>query len=163
MKLIKENISIYDNDNKNNYKQYYIDILKNINEQLQNKYQINFITLKENNIICKYHTKTNELNKPIQILNCYEKVKSKYLNRFNWDKIGIVENEKEIKENCEIELYNKKINFCYEFKFEKEGKNQIKIISKTHLNNTNFMFYDCSSLISLDLSNFYSNNVQNMS
>ena len=45
------------------------------------------------------------------------------------------------------------------YKFEKEDKNEIKIISKTPLNNTNFMFYNCSSLTSLNLSNFNTNNI----
>ena len=46
MELIKDNISIYQNDEKNNYKKYYIDILKKINSQLENKLNINFINLK---------------------------------------------------------------------------------------------------------------------
>ncbi len=58
---------------------------------------------------------------------------------------------------------NKKIIFCYEYKFEKEYKNEIKIISKTPLNNTNWIFSYCFSLTSLNLSNFNINNVTDMS
>ena len=35
MKLIKENISIYGNDDSNNYKNYYIDYLKYANKKLK--------------------------------------------------------------------------------------------------------------------------------
>ena len=62
-------------------------------------------------------------------------------------KIGIgiicVEKEKEIKENCEIYLNNRKIDFCYEYEFEKVDKNEIKIISKTPLISTNWVLFDC--------------------
>ena len=54
-----------------------------------------------------------------------------------------------------------KQSFCY--KYELEGNNIIKIKCITLLNNTNFMFSDCSSLTSLNLSNFNTNNVNNMS
>ena len=49
------------------------------------------------------------------------------------------------------------------FKYELEGNNIIKIKCINLLNNTNFMFYYCSSLTSLNLSNFNINNVNNMS
>ena len=103
----------------------------------------------------------HKINQPIQILNSYEEVKRNYLYG-NLENIKGIENEKEIKENCEIYLNNKRIDFCYEYKFEKEDKNEIKIISKTPLNNTNFIFSGCSSLTSLNLSNFNTNNVTNM-
>ncbi len=126
---------------------------------------INNINYKENNlnnyIICEYHIKKEKINQPIQIINSYEETKRKYPDG-NWKNIKAIENEKEIKENCEIYLNNKRIDFCYEYKFEKEDKNEIKIISKTPLNNTNFMFFNCSSLTSLNLSNFNTNNVTNM-
>ena len=36
------------------------------------------------------------------------------------------ENEKEIKDSCEIEINNKKIEFTYFYEFEEEGKYFIK-------------------------------------
>ena len=82
MKLIKENLDIYDNNSKYNYKNYYIDILRIMNNQLKNK-DINLIDLKPNNyIICEYDIKNKDINKslflfiePIRILNCYEEAK----------------------------------------------------------------------------------------
>ena len=61
MKLIQENTTIYENDEENNYKKYYIDILEKINNQLENILNINFINLKQNNcIICEYDIKKDK-------------------------------------------------------------------------------------------------------
>ena len=163
MELIKDNISIYQNDEKNNYKKYYIDILGNLNNQLENKLNIIYLNLTGNNyIICEYDIKKDKLNQQIQILNSYEEVKRKDPKDWFWEYIKSIENEKEIKENCEIYLNNKRIDFCYQYKFGKENKNEIKIVSKTPLKSTNWMFFNCSSLTSLNLSNFNTNNVTNM-
>ena len=82
---------------------------------------------KENNlnnyIICEYHIKKDEVNQPIQILNSYEEAKRKDLD-LDWQNIETNENEKEIKENCEIYLNNKRKDFCYELEFEKIDKNE---------------------------------------
>ena len=117
-------------------------------------------------IICEYNIKTDKnkekKNKKIQILNSYEEVKRKDPYR-DWKNNKAIKNEKEIKENCEIYLNNKKKTFSYEYIFEKEDKNEIKIILKNSLKNTNFMFYECSSLTSLNLFNFKTKNVKDMS
>ena len=68
MKLIKENLDIYDNNSKYNYKNYYIDILRIMNNQLKNK-DINLIDLKQNNyIICEYDIKNKDINKLLYFL-----------------------------------------------------------------------------------------------
>ena len=59
-----------------------------------------------NYIICKYNIKKKE---NLKILNCYEEVKRKYPN-WDWNSIGGVGNEEEIRKNCEVYLNeNKKI------------------------------------------------------
>ena len=198
IKLIKSNSSIFDNDLNNNYKLYYIENLKLLNEKIKFNEKINLIDLnskkendykdennytnennykEENNnfienninknlikngsernnnyIICKYEIKENKLNKPIQILNSYENVIKKnswYQNKGN-------ENDKEIKDNCELYLDGNKISFTYQYIFKKQGKYTIKMVFKKPLTNINYMFCWCSCLISIDLSNFDSNNV----
>ena len=174
MESIKENKLIYENDIDNNYKEYYIKYLENINKLLDNN-EIQLIDLtvpkfqkSKNEIIGFYDTKKGKktlfedekddyLNNPIRILNCYEETKkdNKYL------KEGI-NNEKEINENCELYLNGNKMDFCYEFKFVKEGNYTIKIIIKQPLLHINYIFYDCNKLISIDLSNFNSSEVTNM-
>ena len=101
--------------------------------------------------------KDDNLNKSIRILNCYEEAKKDN----SW--IEGINNEKEIKENCELYLNGKKIDFCYKYKFDKEGKYIIKIMFKKILININCIFMDCNKLLSIDLSNFITNNVINMS
>ena len=57
---------------------------------------------------------------------------------------------------------NNKINFCMEYNFKKIDKYLIKINCKRKLIHTKNMFYKCSSLTSLNLSNFNTNNVTNI-
>ena len=154
MKLIKENISIYENDDSNNYKNYYIYYLKYTNKQLKLK-EFKKIELKDNLIICRY--KINDIDKDIRILNSYEEAKKEesYLKGKN--------NEKEIKNNCRIYINENKIDFCYKYKFDKKGKYNIKYLFIKALINGNFIFYKYSSLTSFDLSNFNTNKVINMS
>ena len=56
-----------------------------------------------------------------------------------------------------------KIGFSYKYKFPKDGKYKIQITINNPLSNTNYMFCDCNKLTSLNLSNFNTNNVQDMS
>ena len=72
------------------------------------------------------------------------------------------ENEKEIKENCEIKINNSIIPFSYFYKFKLTGKYKIQYSFKILLSKINYMFYGCSSLININLSNFNTQNVTNM-
>ena len=72
-------------------------------------------------------------------------------------------NEKEIKENIEIRINEKIIEFTYNYKFKKEGKYKIEYSFNHYITNTNYMFYKCLSLTNLNLSNFNTTNVTNMS
>ena len=56
-----------------------------------------------------------------------------------------------------------KKDFCFKFTFTKEGKYIIKIKSIKPLVNINYMLSSCSSLISLNVSNFNYNSINNMS
>ena len=87
-----------------------------------------------------------------RIINSYENVRREE-PKWEWDKIKVVENEEEIK-NCEIFINDKKIEFTYDYNFKDEGKYKIKYKFKNLMTSTNFMFYGCKSLISLDLSHF---------
>ena len=67
-----------------------------------------------------------------------------------------------IKEKCILYLNNNKINDV-KYNISKKGKYKLKIIVTKSLINMREMFSDCSSLTSLNLSNFNTNNVNNMS
>ena len=113
--------------------------------------------INNNYIIAEFDIKEN--NKNIRVINSYEEVNREtpflvYNKEY--------ENEKEIKENCEIKIYNKIIPFSYFFKFDKKGKYNIKYIFKKNLTKIHYMFYKCKSLKNINLSNFNFNNVIDM-
>ena len=85
----------------------------------------------DNHILCEYTIKEENLKSPVQIINYFDNEK-KYL----YGK----ENQKEIKELCELYLNGNKIDFTFKYKFDKEGKYRIKVVCKKPLTNTSHMF-----------------------
>ena len=123
-------------------------ILDNIKEQ-------------NNEINCIYIPKENETE--INLLHDY-----------NLDLNELNENRKEIyldakfyilnmKENIEIYVNNKKISFDVKYKIKESKELKVKFKFKKLLSNTSYMFYECSSLSSIDLSSFNTTNINNMS
>ena len=135
-------IMIYNNGDK------YEGEFKN-NEIIKGKGEMIF----QNYIICEYSIKYNS---EIFIFNSFEEVKKKN------SLIEGKENEKELREYCELYLNEEKISFTFKKKFENKSIYILKIKCKQLLNNINCMFYECSSLTSLNLSNFNTNNVIDM-
>ena len=103
----------------------------------------------KNFAISYYEIKSDNINKPTQILNYNNEPKSINL--------------KEIKDFCQISLNDESIAFKFEYPFPKEGKYNIKFSYKYCLVNSSNMFFSCKSLISLDLTNFNSAYIKNMS
>ena len=129
----------------------------NINEVLY----IIFNELNKNIIIGEIYINKEDINKDIRIINSFENMEKKW-SFANKDDYLDYANEKEIKENIEIKINGKIIDFAYYHKFEKEGKYIIEYRFKNNLTKINHMFNGCDSLINLDLSNFNSQNVTNM-
>ena len=114
-----------------------------------------------NYIIAEISINENDINKKIRIINSFENAKKER----RWkDKENdyIHENEKEIK-RCEIKINGELINFCYFYKFNKKVKYNIKYSFPCELININLLFYECNTLTTIDLSNFNTQNVTNMS
>ena len=109
---------------------------------------------KNNYIISEINIKDNDVNKDIRILNSYEE----YMRKTNLDLDNNLKNEEEIKE-CEIKINDQLINFSYYHRFKRKGIFKIRYIFKKYLNKINHMFYGCSSLIKIDLSNFNTENI----
>ena len=128
-------------DNQNNEKENKEETMKEMKEKLNNII-IGIIKI--------------EKNKMQTIINSYENVIKDLSNYFGMN------NEEEIKE-CEIFINDEKIDFTYDYYFPYEGEYIIKYLFKKNLNSTNYMFFNCNTLISLDLSNFNTKNVTNMS
>ena len=103
------------------------------NKEGNKKIKENIINNKDNNyIIAEINIDENNINKSIRLINSFEQaIKEKGGGQF----YGIkeedyykYENEKEIKDNCQIEINNKIIDFSYFFKFKEKGKYIIKYI-----------------------------------
>ena len=71
----------------------------------------------------------------IRIINSYEQTIRE--NDFLYEKE--CENEKEIKDNCDIFINDKLIPFSYFHKFNKKGNNKIKYIFKNNVKNSSYM------------------------
>ena len=98
-----------------------------------------------NKIVCVYDIKLKELQKPIQLINCLDKEKNKnYL-------IKEKENEDELTANCTLFLNDEEIKFSLQKKLTKKGKNTMIIECERLLINISWFFYNCTTLIHLDL------------
>ena len=114
-------------------------------------------TINYNYIIGELYIKEDEQN--IRIINSYEQStrENKYILYKKEN-----ESEKEIRDNCEIKINGELIPFSYFHKFNTKGKYTIKYIFEINITKANYMFYSCSSLININLSNFNTNNVKNI-
>ena len=98
------------------------------------------------------------LNKEIPIISSYEAYQ-RSKGYYNYSKSCC--NEEEITK-CEIEIDGIKIPFSYSYKFNTIGKHIIKYSFKKNLINMDYMFYNCSSLTSLNFSCLNTKNVASM-
>ena len=112
-----------------------------------------FSDINKNYIIAEFEIKEEDKNKEILIINSFEQNKRKY-NLENKEDDCKYENEKEIKQNCEIKINGNIIPFSYFYIFKEKGIYQIQYSFKKKLSKTCYMFIDCESLINIDLSIF---------
>ena len=114
----------------------------------------------DNIIIVEININENEINKDIRIINSFEEVKRNKHLKDNKDDYKL-ENEKEIKE-CKIKINNKIIPFTYFNKFNKKGKYKIEYYFSRIFTKIDYIFNDCNELTNINLSNFNTENVNNM-
>ena len=112
-----------------------------------------FIINKKNNFDCVFDINKDKINQKIRLFNY---VKQYYRNILNEKK------EDEMTKYFEIYLNEKKIEFCFENKFQKKGKYKITIKCIKLLTSMANIFSNCSSLTSLNISNFKTDNLKNM-
>ena len=115
--------------------------------------------LLNNYIIAEINIEEKDVNKDIRIINSLDECLRKFPENPKFTRDDKYKNEKEIK-NCEIRI-NKEliIPFNYEHKFKEKGKYIIKYIFKKNLENICLMFYRCTSLTKIDLTNINTDNV----
>ena len=164
-------------DHRSNYGTFIGSIIDSLKSDQNNYYQFNKDNQKnnisninsnqDNYITGVINITEDDINKEVQVINSYDELKrngnpdvkqEKYSNDDDWKR----ENEKEIKDNCEIQINGKNSPFAYFFSFKEVGNYQIKYNFKNNLTKLDYMFFDCSSLIDLDFSNFNTENVTNM-
>ena len=101
---------------------YEINNSTKIEDKKDKSKEIIYSKERENYIIGEIEIKKKVINKVIRIINSYEEVK-----RYNkYTKVNKkYENEKEIKDNCIIQINNEAIPFSYFYKFKEKGKYKI--------------------------------------
>ena len=120
----------------------------------------------KNEITCIYNKRKDEIyllhDYTININDWDEEYKKSYIegkNNINENNI----NENNINENnIDIYINDKKMKFNYKYKNNEKGNIKVKFIFKKLLTSTSYMFSDCSSLQSINLSSFNTTNVKNM-
>ena len=162
---IKDNNEIYENNLDNNFKEYYINCLKIINEKSKIE-TIKILNLDKSPIDCIYKISKEILNQENQIIN--------FISKSNLDKLieedeqyGIYNNElyinnEDIEKNTDIYINNKPIQFQLTYKFENEGNNIITIIMKKQIKSISCLFRNCFNLINIDFSKFNTKDIENM-
>ena len=144
------------------------DLLKSLNGgtfigEIFNEKNRDFIVEKNNNyILAEIDIKEKDVNKDIRIINSNEEYLRTGNDKNNFKKDDVFNNEDEIK-NCEIIINNLLIPFNYFYKFPVKGKYKIKYSFNKKIKKCIFMFAECISLTNIDLSNFDSSSVYNIS
>ena len=157
LKNINEIINGMNNNTKKiNDKLNYIKHIPNNNIN-ENKIKGDKIKSNYNEIICIYKKQDDEIN----LLHDYN------LDMFLWDdesKKSYLEGKNNINgDNIDIYINDKKIEFNNIYISEEKCDIKVKFIFKKLLTSTCYMFRGCSSLKSIDLSSFKTNNINNMS
>ena len=148
---INNSINNYNMNNKNT--KTITNILPNNEKRIIRKSNKN-----ENYIIASFKIDSKDAYSDIRIINSYEASKRRDSN-FKFDEN--LRNEKEIKQ-CKIQVEGKFIPFSYTYKFGSIGYFKIIYFFQNDIKRLNYMFYGCSNLTNLDLSNFNTQNVTNM-
>ena len=122
--------------------------------------------IKENfsEINCIY--KPNEQNEEIDLIHDYHLDVNKgmkdndYPSKVYFEAQNI--NKKFFEENVELYIQDQKMKFNYKYKFKNSKEIKVKFKFNKKLTNMSFMFYECDSLKSIDLSSFTSNHIITM-
>ena len=153
-----DSLLIREPEKRINYEEYFNHSF--FKDKLNNKININNYITGEIEI--------KEENKNIRIINSQEQYYRENKDHYSEEEKKEYfkeeyNNEKEIEENCVIKINNEIIPFSNLYKFKKIGKYKIIYLFKNNLTKCNFIFSECKSLTSINLSNFNTQNVTDMS
>ena len=114
-----------------------------------------------NYINAEIYINEEDIYESIRIINSFENAKKE--NKWKDKEIDDIKgNEKEIK-RCEMKINGESIPFRYRYKFNESGKYYIQYSFSNTLTSMDAMFDGCHSLTNIDLSNFDTQNVNDMS
>ena len=143
----------HNNDKQNDYKPNnelkIYDLGKSMNKD-------EGINISNNEIICIYYIQDEEISL-LHDYKDYENWSDKYKELYLEGKNNIN------KDNIEIYINNKKIEFNYKYKSNERGKIKVTYKFNKLLTSTCCMFYGCISLKFIDLSSFNTQNVTDIS
>ena len=143
----------HNNDKQNDYKPNnelkIYDLEKSMNKD-------EGINISNNEIICIYYIQDDEISL-LHDYKDYENWSDKYKELYLEGKNNIN------KDNIEIYINNKKIEFNYKYKSNERGKIKVTYKFNKLLTSTCCMFYGCISLKFIDLSSFNTQNVTDIS
>ena len=121
-----------------------------------------YSNIETNYISAEIKIEEENVGEEIRIINSFEEIKRiSYIWNFVEDDYN--ENEREIKNNRTTKINDEIIGFKYLYTFEKKGTYTIKYIFTKDIETTFDMFYECEYLTNIDLSNFNTQNVTDMS
>ena len=161
IKIKRDNIIINNNRNTIFKESKKINENKDDASDSNNKNKIENNSINKNFIIGEININQDDINFDVQIINSFENFKKQYLITEFYDPVKFY-NEKELKQNTEIKIDGKIIEFSYYYKFQNKGIHTIEYSFKNNLTKINQMFCGCGSLTSLNFSNFDAQNVTNM-
>jgi len=140
-------IGIHKSDFKYSNKGLFIKFI--IDKFIQNfKHKYNYNNNEINMIV---NIEKNDINKDIYFLDNYKETISK---KEHLDEINEL--------NTKLFINKKEYSYKKYFRFEKEGRYNIKIKFKKKLKDCSYMFAKCENIINIDLTNFKSENIENM-
>ena len=117
-----------------------------------------------NFIIAEINIKENDLNNKIKIISSFDEYNREIKIKSNKNNIIYYDNENdELKKKCLIKIDNKEIPFDYYYKFKKIGKHTIQYIFNEKIITSKYMFNKCKNLTNIDLSNFDTKDITDMS
>ena len=120
------------------------------------------IKIQFNEINCIYIPDKDK--KEIYLIHDYSCDTSKWNHEYNKESYLEAKkiNKKLFEENIELYINDNKIKFNFKYKFTDSKEIKVKFVFKKILTNMSYMFYECSSLKSIDLSSFNSSQVNDM-
>jgi len=133
--------------------------------------------IKKNNLATSFDSILDDIKEKNNIINCIyipdiDVTKINLLYDYNedvkdWDKedkkVYLEAKNNISEENVDLYVNDKKIQFDYKYEIKDSNEIKVKFKFKKLLNNISYMFYECKSLKSIDLSLFNTTNVNNMS